>query len=71
MAELEQLEKLVDSRFNPYWGRLFQESNERSQFGAQVVGYADVYTSRVSNLLAYSPGQIFRAPREVMPHERM
>ncbi len=70
LGELEQIEQLVDTRFNPYWGRLFQESNERSQFGAQVVNYADIYTSRVSNFLAYSPGQSFRAPREVMPHER-
>ena len=70
LEELDQVEQLVDARFNPYWGRLFQESNERSLFGTQVVGYADIYTSRVSNLLAYSPGQMFRAPREVMPHER-
>lgn len=70
LGELQQVETQVDARFNPYWGRLFQESNERSQFGAQVMGYSDIYTSRVSNFLAYSPGQMFRAPREVMPHER-
>ena len=56
--------------FNPYWGRLFREENERSLFGGQVGDYADVYTSRVSNFLGYSPVQYFRSPREVMPHER-
>ena len=70
LAELDAVESTVDARFNPYWGRLFQESNERSQFGAQVMSYADVYTSRVTNFLAYSPGQMLRAPRDVMPHER-
>ena len=70
LKELEELEARVDSKFNPYWGRVFRERNERSLFGYQVQSYADIYTSRVSNFLGYSPGQWFRAPREVMPHER-
>ena len=70
LAELETLESAVDAQFNPYWGRVFRERNERSLFGAQLQHYADIYTSRVSNFLAYSPGQTFRAPRDVMPHER-
>jgi HAD superfamily 5'-nucleotidase-like hydrolase len=70
LDELEALELEVDGRFNPYWGRIFRERNERSWFGAQVEDYADIYTGRVSNFLAYSPGQYFRAPREDMPHER-
>ncbi|MGZ3408615.1 MAG: 5'-nucleotidase domain-containing protein, partial [Polyangia bacterium] len=28
-----------------------------------------VYTSRVSNFLAYSPLRYFRSPRDHMPHE--
>jgi len=71
LGELEALERTVDARFNPYWGRVFREINERSQLGAQVQNYACIYTSRCSNLLAYSPNQIFRAPREKMPHERV
>jgi HAD superfamily 5'-nucleotidase-like hydrolase len=70
LQELEALEGTTDAHFNPYWGRLFREENERSRFGGQVEEFADVYTSRVSNLLAYSPVQYFRAPRDVMPHER-
>ena len=69
LKELETLECDLDAHFNPYWGRLFRESNERSQFGAQVQSYAGIYTSRVSNFLAYSPNQAFRRPRTVMPHE--
>jgi len=70
LAELVALEAEVDAKFNHYWGQLFREGNDRSQFGAQVQSYAGIYTSRVSNFLAYSPNQVFRAPRELMPHER-
>jgi hypothetical protein len=70
LAELEIIEAELDAKFNTYWGRVFRERNEPSMFGAQVGHYADIYTSRVSNFLAYSPGQQFRAPRQVMPHER-
>jgi hypothetical protein len=70
LEELAALEADVDAKFNPYWGQLFREGNDRSQFGAQVQSYAGIYTSRVSNFLAYSPNQVFRAPRELMPHER-
>ncbi len=70
LEELTELENRIDRVFNPYWGRLFREENERSLFGGQVGDYADVYTSRVSNFLGYSPVQYFRSPREVMPHER-
>ena len=70
LAELETMEAAIDRVFNPYWGRLFREGNERSLIGGQVGDYADVYTSRVSNFLSYSPVQYFRSPREVMPHER-
>ena len=38
-------------------------------FGQQVEDYACVYTSRVSNFLAYSPLRYFRSPRDHMPHE--
>ena len=56
--------------FNPYWGLMFKEGNENCRFGEQVEHYACLYTSRVSNLLFYSPMQYFRSPREAMPHER-
>lgn len=71
LEELEELEHSIDRVFNPYWGRLFREGSERSLFGAQVQNFAGIYTSRVANFLAYSPNQVFRAPRERMPHERI
>ena len=68
-AEVSAMERRIDLRFHPYWGSLLKEGNEQSSFGAQVEEYACLYTSRVSNLFAYSPQQHFRSPRDVMPHE--
>jgi 5'-nucleotidase len=70
IAELESLEDAFEAAYNPYWGFVFKEGNENSRFGEQVEDYACLYTSRVSNLLYYSPMQYFRSPREIMPHER-
>jgi HAD superfamily 5'-nucleotidase-like hydrolase len=67
--ELERLEREVDHAFNPYWGAIFREGTENSRFGEQVEDYACMYTSRVSNFLAYSPLRYFRSPRDHMPHE--
>jgi len=68
-AEVSALERRIDLRFHPYWGSLLKEGNEQSSFGKQVDDYACLYTSRVSNFLAYSPQQAFRSPRDIMAHE--
>lgn len=60
----------IDAGYNPYWGSVFKEAGENSRFGHQVEQYACLYTSRVSNFLAYSPAQYFRSPRHWMPHEK-
>jgi HAD superfamily 5'-nucleotidase-like hydrolase len=68
-ADAQQTERRIDQTFHPYWGSLLKEGAEQSSFGAQVEEYACLYTSRVSNFLAYSPQQFFRSPRDVMAHE--
>jgi HAD superfamily 5'-nucleotidase-like hydrolase len=67
--QLDRLDDEIDRGFNPFWGPIFKEGNENSRFGEQVEDYACLYTSRVSNFLAYSPLRYFRAPRDYMPHE--
>jgi 5' nucleotidase family len=67
--EVQSLEDSLDRAYNPYWGSSLREDNENSRFGEQVNDYADLYTSRVSNFLSYSPLRYFRAPRRPMPHE--
>ncbi|HLU65057.1 MAG TPA: HAD-IG family 5'-nucleotidase [Kofleriaceae bacterium] len=67
--EVEALEGSIDRAYNPHWGPIFREGHETSRFGSQVSEYADLYTSRVSNFLSYSPLRYFRAARQQMPHE--
>jgi 5'-nucleotidase len=71
LLEAGELEARFESGANAYWGLVFKEGNENSRFGEQVEDYADLYTSRVSNFLYYSPMQFFRSPRASMPHERL
>jgi HAD superfamily 5'-nucleotidase-like hydrolase len=68
-AEATGIEREIAQRFHPFWGSLLKEANETSSFGGQVEEYACLYTSRVSNLLSYSPLQYFRSPRDLLPHE--
>mgnify|MGYP006282447839 CR=1 FL=1 len=56
--------------FNEHWGYLMRAGNDKSHLTRQVERYADIYTSRVSNFLHYTPYVYFRAPRGSMPHDR-
>jgi HAD superfamily 5'-nucleotidase-like hydrolase len=69
ISRVLEIERDADASFHPRWGSLFFEGNERSLFGEQVDGYADLYTSRVTNFLSYSPVHYYRAPRVALPHE--
>ncbi len=68
--EVDSLDDAIERAYNPYWGSMLREGNENSRFGEQVNDYADLYTSKVSNFLSYSPLRYFRAPRRPMPHEQ-
>ena len=45
--------------------------NDKSLFARQVERYADVYTSRVSNLRYETPYAYLRAARGSLPHDRV
>jgi 5'-nucleotidase len=51
------------------WGPLMRCGNDKSHLARQIERRADVYMSRVSNLLAYTPFAYLRAPRVSLPHE--
>ncbi len=70
-AESVRFTKQIDRHFNPRWGQLLNERHKHSLFGNQMKSYACLYTSRVSNLAAYSPRHKFEPPRDLLPHERM
>ncbi len=69
LDEVTSLERSIENSYNPYWGAMFREGAATSRFSQQVFDYADLYTSRASNFLSYSPLRYFRAPRKAMPHE--
>jgi HAD superfamily 5'-nucleotidase-like hydrolase len=80
MAELKQRMVEIDRRIvplaiefgelaNPRWGLLMRSGVDKSYLARQIERYADVYTSRVSNLLHVTPYAYLRAPRASLPHD--
>jgi hypothetical protein len=59
----------VGSIFNDTWGPLMSAGADRSHLARQLEASADIYTSRVSNLLFQTPFAYLRAPRGRMPHD--
>lgn len=51
------------------WGPLMRAGIDKSLYARQVEKYADVYTSRVSNLGAETPYAYLRAARGSLPHD--
>jgi hypothetical protein len=54
---------------NDRWGLLMRAGNDKSHLARQIERHADVYTSRVSNLMHSTPFAYFRSPRGSMPHD--
>ena len=63
------IEDRIIAEFNPYWGSVFKQGSSQSLFGSQVDAFACLYTSRVSNLLAYGNSHYFRVMSDPMIHE--
>lgn len=55
--------------FSKVWGLLTRAGNDKSHLTRQIERHADVYTSRVSNFLGYTPYAVFRSARGPMPHD--
>ncbi len=51
------------------WGPLMRAGNDKSRLARQIERHADVYTSRVSNLLHLTPFGYLRASRGSLPHD--
>ena len=68
-AEIAPLARRAAELANPRWGLLMRAGNDKSHLARQVERYADVYTSRVSNLLYLTPFAYLRSPRGSLPHD--
>jgi HAD superfamily 5'-nucleotidase-like hydrolase len=64
------LQRTLKGAFNRHWQSVFREGRAASRFGRQVLEFACIYTSRVSNFLSYPSDKFFARPVEVLPHER-
>ncbi len=68
-AQIAPLARASAELGNPGWGLLLRAGNDKSHLARQMERYADIYTSRVSNLLYASPFAVLRSPRGSLPHD--
>jgi hypothetical protein len=68
-ARIAPLAKEAGELVNPVWGLLMRAGNDKSHLARQIERYADVYMSRVSNLLLHTPFVYVRSPRGSLPHD--
>ena len=68
-ARIGPLAKASSELVNTRWGLLLRTGNDKSHLARQLERYADIYTSRVSNLLAVTPFAYLRSPRGSLPHD--
>lgn len=68
-SDISELAREAGQLVNPRWGLLMRAGNDKSHLARQVERYADIYMSRVSNLLAYTPFVFLRSPRGSLPHD--
>jgi 5'-nucleotidase len=54
---------------HPIWGPSLRAGNDKSRLARQIERHADVYTSRVSNLMYLTPFGYLRASRGSLPHD--
>lgn len=67
--EIGPLAKASTEVLNIHWGPLMRAGNDKSHLARQVERYADIYTSRVSNMLFATPFVYLRSPRGTLPHD--
>jgi HAD superfamily 5'-nucleotidase-like hydrolase len=63
--------RLYHESFHPVWGQMLKVGYQNSRFAQQVVQYACLYTSKVSNLGLVSPEMNFRTQLDFMPHDQV
>lgn len=74
--ESEQLDKQISplaqassKMGHEIWGPAMRAGNDKSRLARQIEGHADIYMSRVSNLLHVTPYGYLRGARGSLPHD--
>ncbi|MCA9600583.1 MAG: HAD-IG family 5'-nucleotidase [Polyangiales bacterium] len=68
-GDIAPLAKEAGELVNTRWGLLMRAGNDKSHMARQIERYADMYMSRVSNLLWSTPFVYLRSPRGSLPHD--
>ena len=68
-VEISKLLKEQSAFYNPRWDRIFRAGAEESYFAYQVDRFACIYMEKLSDLLALSPLNYFRANRRLLAHD--
>jgi HAD superfamily 5'-nucleotidase-like hydrolase len=68
-TQIAPLAQAADELGNVRWGPLLRAGNDKSHLARQIENYADVYTSRVSNLLYRTPFAYLRSLQGNLPHD--
>lgn len=68
-ARVAELARAASELGNRRWGPLLRAGNDKSRMARQLERYADIYTSRVSNLGYYTPFAYLRPPPGTLPHD--
>ncbi|SPQ93953.1 5'-nucleotidase domain-containing protein [Plasmodiophora brassicae] len=68
--ERDATRKLLKLCINKHFGSTFRTYNSQTRFFYNIARYADIYTSRVSNLMSYPLDATFYSRRSFLPHER-
>ena len=55
--------------FNKHFGSVFRTHDNPTYFSRRLFRFADIYTSKLSNLIDYSINHTFYPRRGVLPHE--
>uniref|UniRef100_A0A6A7FZ48 5'-nucleotidase domain-containing protein 3-like n=2 Tax=Hirondellea gigas TaxID=1518452 RepID=A0A6A7FZ48_9CRUS len=67
--ERDKLRHETKAMFNQYFGSVFRTHDNPTYFSRRLFRFADIYTSRLSNLMSYSANHTFYPRRGVLPHE--
>ncbi len=68
-AKIGPLARKSGELAHPRWGLLMRAGNDKSHLARQIEKNADIYTAKVSNLLAQTPFVYLRSPRGSLPHD--
>ncbi|XP_067010623.1 5'-nucleotidase domain-containing protein 3 [Anabrus simplex] len=69
IEERDELRQKIKTVFNEQFGSVFRTFHNPTYFSRRLFRFADIYTSKITNLLNYSVNHTFYPRRGVMPHE--